>query len=208
MSHTPHLPASAPILDEAERQARLRGLMTTFGGSRRTFLKAAAAAGLLPVLSSSTVAARLAAAQEASPTPVQGGEFITLGHQTVDTLSPDNEGATVVWAIVVQMFDALYIVNENFEIVPVLAESHEVSADGLTYTFKLKSGVKFHNGDDFSSADVKYTYDWIKDPKNASLRAGAFELVEKVEAPDASTVVVTLTTPDVTFMVKDRKSVV
>jgi len=201
VSHTPHLPASAPILDEAERQARLRDLMTTFGGSRRTFLKAAAAAGLVPVLSSSTVAARLAAAQEASPTPVQGGEFITLGHQTVDTLSPDNEGATVVWAIVVQLFDALYIVNENFEIVPVLAESHEVSADGLTYTFKLKSGVKFHNGDDFSSADVKYTYDWIKDPKNASLRAGAFELVKSVEAPDPSTVVVTLTEPDVTFMV-------
>ncbi|MGC4108254.1 MAG: ABC transporter substrate-binding protein [Thermomicrobiales bacterium] len=203
MSHKPLLPASpihSPILDEAERRASLRTLMNA-GGSRRSLLKAAAAAGLVPVLSSSTVASRLVAAQEASPTPVQGGEFITLGHQTVDTLSPDNEGATVVWAIVVQMFDALYIVNENFELEPVLAESYEASADGKTYTFKLKSGVKFHNGDDFSSADVKYTYDWIKDPANASLRAGGFELVDTVEAPDATTVVVTLKEADVTFLV-------
>ena len=202
VSHKPLLPASpspSTVIDEAERQMRLRELMSV-GGSRRSLLKAAAAAGLIPVLSSATVAAR-AAAQDANATPVQGGEFITLGHQTIDTLSPDNEGATVIWAIIVQMFDALYIVNENFELEPVLAEGHEVSEDGKTYTFKLKSGVKFHNGDDFSSADVKYTYDWIMDPKNASLRAGAFELVEKTEAPDPSTVVVTLKEPDVTFMV-------
>ncbi|MGB3325220.1 MAG: ABC transporter substrate-binding protein, partial [Mycolicibacterium fortuitum] len=201
MSHEPLLPASpSRPLDEADRQSRLRDLLSA-GGSRRTLLKAAAVAGLVPVLSSTTVAARLAAAQEASPTPIQGGEFITLGHQTVDTLSPDNEGATVVWAIVVQMFDPLYVVNENFELEPVLAESHEVSADGKAYTFKLKTGVKFHNGDDFSSADVKYTYDWIMDPKNASLRAGSFELVDTVEAPDASTIVVKLKEADVTFMV-------
>ncbi|MGC4192832.1 MAG: ABC transporter substrate-binding protein [Thermomicrobiales bacterium] len=201
MSHKPLLPAS-PSPDEAKihRQDRLRGLMR-LGGSRRSLIKAAAAAGLVPVLSSGTVASRLAAAQEASPTPIQGGEFITLGHQTVDTLSPDNEGATVIWAIVVQMFDALYIVNEQFELEPVLADSYEASADGKTYTFKLKTGVKFHNGDDFSSADVKYTYDWIMDPKNASLRAGGFELVDSVEAPDATTVVVTLKEADVTFLV-------
>ena len=202
VSHKPLLPASpspSTVIDEAERQMRLRELMS-FGGSRRSLLKAAAAAGLIPVLSSATVAAR-AAAQDANATPVQGGEFITLGHQTIDTLSPDNEGATVIWAIIVQMFDALYIVNENFELEPVLAEGHEVSEDGKTYTFKLKSGVKFHNGDDFSSADVKYTYDWIMDPKNGSNRAGEFELVDSVEAPDPTTIVVKLKEADVTFMV-------
>ncbi|HEU0165898.1 MAG TPA: ABC transporter substrate-binding protein [Thermomicrobiales bacterium] len=188
-------------MSETERRSRLQQLMSVTG-SRRQFLTAAAAAGLIPVLTTETLTARAAAAQATpAPTPVKGGEFITLGHQTVDTLSPDNEGATVVWACVVQMFYALYIVNENYEIVPILAESHEVSTDGKTYTFKLKSGVKFHNGDDFSSADVKYTYDWIHDPKNASLRAGAFELVASVEAPDPTTVVVNLTQADVTFMV-------
>ncbi|CAN0435658.1 unnamed protein product, partial [Phaeothamnion confervicola] len=83
----------------------------------------------------------------------------------------------------------------------VLADSYEASADGKTYTFKLKTGVTFHNGDPFSSADVKYTYDWILDPKNGSNRAGEFELVESVEAPDPTTIIVRLKEADVTFMV-------
>jgi len=185
---------------EQVRRQKLREVMNLHG-SRRQFLSAAAIAGLIPVLTTGELAARAAAAQEASPEPVYGGEFVTLGHQTVDTLSPDNEGATVIWAIIVQMFNALYIVNENYEIEPSLAESYEVSEDGLTYTFTLKSGVTFHNGDAFTSADVKYTYDWILNPDHASLRAGNFELVESVEAPDDTTVIVKLKTADVTFMV-------
>ncbi len=184
--------------DESSRRERLRGLMGTTG-SRRNFLTAAAAVGLIPVLGGSVLTARAAAAQDAQP--VQGGTFVTLGHEVVDTLSPDNEGSTVGWATIVQMFDALYVVNENFELEPVLAKSVEPSADGKMYTFKLNTGIKFHNGDEFSSADVKYTYDWIRNPKNASLRAGAFELVSTVEAPDPATVVVTLAAADVTFMV-------
>ena len=184
---------------DAERTSALRRLMTMHG-SRRQVIKAAAVAGLIPVLSSSTVAARAAAlAQDAQP--VKGGTFVTLGHEVVDTLSPDNEGSTVGWVTIVQMFDSLYSVNENFELEPMLAESYETSADGKTYTFKLVSGVKFHNGDEFTSADVKYTYDWIKDPANASLRAGDFGLVDSVEAPDPLTVVVKLKDADVTFMV-------
>ena len=186
---------------EQERVTGLRSLMGMHS-SRRTLLAAAAAAGLIPILSIETVAARaaaLAAAQDSKP--VKGGTFVTLGHEDVDTLSPDNEGSTVGASVILQMFNSLYVVNENFEQEPALADSVEASADGKTYTFKLKSGVKFHNGDEFSSADVKYTYDWIRDPKNASLRAGAFELVSKVDAPDPTTIVVTLTAADVTFMV-------
>jgi peptide/nickel transport system substrate-binding protein len=107
----------------------------------------------------------------------------------------------VQWAAIIQMFDSLYQVNENYELEPVLADSYEPSADGKTYTFKLKSGVKFHNGDDFTADDVVYTYEWIMDEANASTRLANFELVEKVEAPDPQTIVVTLKEADVTFMV-------
>ena len=103
-----------------------------------------------------------------------------------------------------QIHDALYMVNDQYELEPVLAESYEASADGKTYTFKLRQGVKFHNGDDFTSADVKYTFDWIKDPANASTRAATMELVESVETPDDYTVVVNLTAADATFMVQHR----
>jgi peptide/nickel transport system substrate-binding protein len=133
--------------------------------------------------------------------PVQGGTFVTLGHQEVAGLSPEQAGPTVQWVAITQIHNALYEINANLELVPVLAESHEPSEDGLTYTFKLRSGVTFHNGDSFTSEDVKYTFDWIMDEANASTRSADFELVDSVEAQDESTIVVTLTEPDVTFMV-------
>jgi peptide/nickel transport system substrate-binding protein len=174
-------------------------------GSRRAMLKAAAAAGLIPVLTTGEVAAR-AAAQDSQP--VQGGTFVTIGHHDVSTLSPDNDGETVIWAVVVQIHDSLYFVNDQYELEPSLAESYEPSADGKTYTFKLRQGVKFHNGDDFTSADVKYTFDWIKDPANASTRGANMELVDSVETPDDHTVVVNLTDADATFMVNTATTLI
>lgn len=198
MSHASHAGS------EANRALALQRLMATTG-SRRAMLKAAAAAGLIPVLTSGAVAAR-AAAQDSQP--VQGGTFVTIGHHDVSTLSPDNDGETVIWAVVIQIHDSLYFVNDQYELEPSLAESYEPSADGKTYTFKLRQGVKFHNGDEFTSADVKYTYEWIKDPANASTRGATMELVESVETPDDYTVVVNLTDADATFMVNTATTLI
>ena len=53
------------------------------------------------------------------------------------------------------VYEGMYAINpKTGELEPYLAESYEVSDDGLTYTFKLRQGVKFHNGADFTSADV------------------------------------------------------
>jgi peptide/nickel transport system substrate-binding protein len=183
--------------EDTSRTLALSRLMATTG-SRRDMLKAAAAAGLIPVLTTGQVAARAAAQDDQ---PVRGGTFVTLGHHDVSTLSPDNDGETVIANVVAQIHDALYLVNDQYELEPVLAESYEPSADGKTYTFKLRQGVTFHNGDAFTSADVKYTYDWIKDPANGSTRQSTMELVESVEVPDDVTVVVNLTAADATFMV-------
>lgn len=165
---------------------------------RRSALKAAAAAGLIPVLGSAVVAQR-AAAQDA--TPKTGGNLVVLGQDSIESLSPEDSGETVQWVPISNIFEGLYMVNEMYELEPVLADSYEPSEDGLTYTFKLKSDVTFHNGDAFTSADVLYTYNWIMDEANASTRLANFELVASVEAPDDTTVVVTLNEADVTFMV-------
>ncbi len=186
-------------MNEQERRSHLSGVMGMYS-DRRTALKAAAAAGLIPVLSSSTVAARAAAAAQ-DATPVSGGTLVILGHDAVESLSPEDTGETVQWVPISNIFEGLYMVNELYELEPVLADSYEPSEDGLTYTFKLKSDVTFHNGDPFTSADVVYTYNWIMDEENASTRLANFDLVESVEAPDDTTVVVTLSEADVTFMV-------
>ena len=74
---------------------------------------------------------------------------------------------------------------------PSLAESWTVSQDGKTYTFKLRQGVKFHDGSEMTSKDVKASYDKIIFPPAGvgSTRKGQYAVVEKVEAPDPATVV-------------------
>ena len=84
-------------------------------------------------------------------------------------------------------------------IVPMLAESWEISADGLVYTFKIRSGVKFHDGTDMDSADVVYSMKINAKSPNSKLSA-PHAYVASVTAPDASTVVITLTQPSSTYL--------
>jgi len=84
------------------------------------------------------------------------------------------------------------------KVVGDLAQSWTVSADGLTYTFKLHTGVKFHDGSAFSSADVKATYERISNPPQGvvSLRKGAYADIASIETPDPATVVFKLKAPN------------
>ena len=79
-----------------------------------------------------------------------------------------------------------------------LAESWTISKDGMTYTFKLRKGVKFHDGSEMTSKDVKASYDKIIFPPAGvkSLRKSAYEVVEVVEAPDPSTIRFRLKRPE------------
>jgi peptide/nickel transport system substrate-binding protein len=85
---------------------------------------------------------------------------------------------------------------------PSLAESWTVSKDGLTYTFKLRKGVKFHDGSEMTSKDVKASYDKIIFPPAGvgSTRKGQYADVAAVEAPDPSTVVFKLKAPSASFI--------
>ncbi|PYM57547.1 MAG: peptide-binding protein [Candidatus Rokuibacteriota bacterium] len=63
------------------------------------------------------------------------------------------------------MFDSLLELDQNLNVRPLLAESWEVSRDGLTYTFKLKKGVRWHDGKPFTARDVAFTFYAVLDPK-------------------------------------------
>ena len=110
---------------------------------------------------------------------------------------------------------------ENYpKIVGDVAESWTVSRDGLTYTFKIRRGIKFHDGSPLTARDVKATYDRIIFPPEgvASARKVLHAMVDKMEAPDDTTVVFRLKYPAASmlanlaspwnFIYRDRKSVV
>lgn len=77
------------------------------------------------------------------------------------------------------------------KVVPDLAESWTISPDGTTYTFKIRRGVRFHDGSVLTSRDIKASYEKIIFPKGdvVSVRAAAYTMVGSVEAPDPATVV-------------------
>ena len=86
------------------------------------------------------------------------------------------------------------------KVVPALAESWEWDEASKTYTFHLRKDVKFHDGETFTSADVKFTLDTIMNPDNASEIASNYEHITGIETPDDSTVKITLKAPNVAML--------
>jgi peptide/nickel transport system substrate-binding protein len=93
------------------------------------------------------------------------------------------------------VFEGLTRINAKGEVVPGLAESWEIAPDGLTYTFKLRSGVKFHDGADFTAEDVKFSIDRAMAADSTNAQKTLFDGITTVEAVDATTVKITLSRP-------------
>lgn len=93
------------------------------------------------------------------------------------------------------VFDGLTWVDESLKVKPALAESWDVSADGKTITFKLRQGVKFHDGADFTANDVAYTIKRVQDKTSGSQYAPQISTVAGVEVVDPHTVRITLSAP-------------
>ena len=95
-------------------------------------------------------------------------------------------------------FDA----TENSQIIGDLAKSWTISPDGLTYTFKLHEGVKFHDGSPLTSADIKATFERIANPPEGviSVRKERFADVAAIETPDPATVVFKLKGVNASFL--------
>jgi len=116
-------------------------------------------------------------------------------------LDPTTGAAAAIAQITLyNIYEGLTRVNEDATVSPMLAESWTVSDDGKVYTFKLRKGVKFHDGTDFDSGDVKFTYERNAAEDSQNKRKKYFTNMASVEAPDAHTVVVALKESRPTFL--------
>ncbi len=119
--------------------------------------------------------------------PKYGGTFIVAQYSDITHLNPfmNTDGASNT--VTSTIHQGLVGYRYNNEITPLLAESWETSDDGLTWTFHLRQGVKFHDGSEFTAEDVKYTYDLIMDPATKSPRLGDLSPIDRVEVVDEYT---------------------
>ena len=98
------------------------------------------------------------------------------------------------------VFEGLTRIGPKGEVLPDLAESWTISDDGKTYTFKLHTGVKFHDGTDFDANDVKFSLDRARADNSVNAQKGLFAAIDKVDVIDPATVKVTLKNPQGSFL--------
>jgi peptide/nickel transport system substrate-binding protein len=129
--------------------------------------------------------------------PKKGGTLILARSGEATNLDPHKVPAFTSARVFELVYSYVMRLDENLGVQPDLAESvPTTSADGKTVTVKLRTGVKFHNGDPLTSADVKYTFDRIIDTKTAAVARSFFADVDTITAPDPATIIFNLKNPN------------
>ncbi|MHC2435797.1 ABC transporter substrate-binding protein [Bradyrhizobium sp. USDA 4451] len=137
------------------------------------------------------------AALAAAPLPsfAQGKKDSVVMGMTLEPpgLDPTNAAAAAIAEVTLyNVYETLTKINEDGSVSPLLAESWQASPDLKTYTFKLRKGVKFHNGEPFDSAAVKFSYERAAAPASTNKDRSLYQAFASVTAPDADTIVIAL----------------
>jgi ABC-type transport system substrate-binding protein len=145
----------------------------------------------------------------------QGGSMVVTYKDDISTLDPAIGYDWQNWSMIKSLFDGLMDYKPGTtDLVPDLAESYEIAPDGLSYTFKLRPGVKFHNGRELTAADVKWSIERAVRPETQSPGQGFFNMIagfadvtsgkakelSGIEVVDPHTVRIRLSRPDATFL--------
>ncbi len=140
------------------------------------------------------IAGSLAAATLGAPA-FAAKDVVLAVNSTFTTLDPYDANDTLSMAAAKSFYQGLFGFDKDMKLINVLAESYQVSKDGLTYTIKLRPGIKFHDGTAFDAAAVKANFDRVTNPDNKLKRYTLFNRIAKTEAVDAQTVKFTLKEP-------------
>src|SRR5437764_14982192 len=166
-------------------------------GSRRYHVR-------LIVLALAVLVASAVTAVNAAETPRRGGILLAVIGADPPSLDPHQESTFATLQLVAPLYSTL-LQTDPYDYPKVIgdaASEWKISPDALTYTFKIRQGIKFHDGSPLTAADVKATYDKLLFPPagTRSVRQGAYLAVASIDAPDASTVVFKLKHPSASLL--------
>jgi peptide/nickel transport system substrate-binding protein len=156
------------------------------------------------LLATATVGAALVAAlgTAAHAQPVNKSRVTLAMVLEPPGMDPTTAPAAAIGEIVhYNVLEGLTKINVDGSVTPLLAESWTMDPDGKSYTFKLRKGVKFHDGEAFDASDVKFSFERAKDDKSTNkAKKAVFDNIRRVDTPDAHTVILTLDNADPNFL--------
>ncbi len=120
-----------------------------------------------------------------------GGKVVVGVQQDIDSLDPHKATAAGTKEILFNIFEGLLKVNENGSLICAVASDYSVSEDGLTYTFTLRDNVKFHNGNNVTAEDVKYSLERASGLLDGTALVSSLKMLKSVDIVDEHTVQVT-----------------
>lgn len=143
---------------------------------------------------------------KAAPATPKETQLLVAADQDPVGLDPHKVPAASSARIYSLVYDSLTKMDAEFNLQPNLAKKWEVSPDGKTVTFTLEQGVKFHNGREMTSEDVKFSFERILNPDTGSIAKSYFTSIDKIETPDKYTVVFQLKNPDSALLANTSSS--
>lgn len=127
-------------------------------------------------------------------------EIVVRINDDPDFLDPHKATASISYQMILNIFEGLMAPQTDGTLIEGVAESYAISKDGLTYTFNIRPGVKFHNGEDLTVEDIQYSFDRLRGKNGGEKMSNSFDNVASTEAPDANTFVIKLKEPNSNFL--------
>lgn len=146
--------------------------------------------------------AALAIAAPASAQPRKDTAILGMTLEPAPGLDPTSASAAAIGEVVhYNVLEGLTKINMDGRITPLLAESWSIDPDGKLYTFKLRRGVRFHDGETFDASDVKFSFERAKaDGSTNKAKKQVFDNISRIDTPDEHTVMVVLNNADGNFL--------
>lgn len=122
-------------------------------------------------------------------TPKQGGTLVIGNTEEPDYLNPVLYTLATSYDVVSAIDDPMAVIDNTGKLVPRLATSWDVAPDGLTYTFHLRQGVTWQDGQPFTADDVKFTYESFVNPNVNAISTSGWSNIDRLDTPDPYTVI-------------------